>query len=49
MTLWLTGAVTCAYVLVAGGHAYQGRWGVAVVFAGYSLANIGLMLAERGR
>jgi len=45
----LTGVVTLIYVGVAVAHAKGGRLGMAITFVAYALANIGLIVAERGR
>ena len=51
MSVWLTGLVTLIYAITSGNLAYQRRWGLAAMFAGYALANLGLMweLARRSR
>ena len=51
MSVWLTGVVTCIYAVTSGTLAYEKRWGLAAMFAGYALANLGLMweLAKGGR
>ena len=38
--------VTILYLLTTGVHFYEGRWNFGMIFAGYSLANIGFILAE---
>ena len=45
----LTGAVALVYLGVAAAHLNGGRHGMALTFVAYALANIGLILAERGR
>jgi len=44
----LTGFVGVIYVLTSVWHFKGGRPGLAIAFFGYALANIGLILAERG-
>lgn len=39
--------VGCIYLGVAVDYARQERWGMALCFAAYSLANIGLVLDQR--
>lgn len=43
MSAWLTGVVTLIYMLVAFNEMYQGRPGIALMFAGYALANLGII------
>lgn len=43
MSAWLIGLVTFVYVCTAAALWYEGRGGLAVVFAGYALANVGLI------
>ena len=45
----LTCLVTVLYVGISLAHASGGRAGLAIAFAGYAFANIGLVLAERGQ
>ena len=45
----LTAVVTVIYLGVAVAHAKGGRLGMALTFVAYGLANIGLIIAERGR
>lgn len=45
----LTALVTVIYIGVAVAHASGGRLGMAVTFVAYALANVGLIIAERGR
>lgn len=44
---WLLVGVTVAYVGVAVDFFRYDNWQMAMVFAGYSLANIGLLFASR--
>lgn len=37
------------YLIVAIGYGREGRWGMAVAFVAYSLANVGLALDGRGK
>ena len=45
MSLVLTAIVTGIYLLVAVSEVYQGRTGFALMFFGYALANVGIMLS----
>lgn len=47
MSGWLIGLVTIIYVGVAISFWKEGNPGMAITFAGYSVANIGLILAAR--
>jgi hypothetical protein len=40
-------AVACAYLWVAGASAWEGRWGYALAFAAYALANVGFAIDLR--
>ena len=48
MAPWLIALTGIIYVWVAGDLAWSGRYGLAIAYAGYSLANIGLYLAAKG-
>ena len=43
----LTLGVTVAYLGVTAFHLKEGRKGLALAFLGYSVANTGMILAER--
>lgn len=43
MSIWLLTAVTAVYALISFIEFFNGNTPVGVVFAGYSLANLGLM------
>lgn len=43
----LTAFVGVLYLAIAAAHAAGGRFGLALAFAGYALANVGLIYAER--
>ena len=45
----LTAFVGVLYLATAGFHVRGQRYGLALAFAAYALANVGLILAERGR
>ena len=45
MSLWLLSIVTLIYATIAVLEGARGNWAICVVFAGYALANIGLMPA----
>lgn len=45
----LTGFVGVIYVGIAVAHWHGGRIGLGLAFLGYAAANVGLILAERGR
>lgn len=47
MSLPLLGLVTAIYAGVAIDQVRQGQLGMGLVFAGYKVANVGLMLAMR--
>ncbi len=49
MTAWLTAGVGLVYLAVAAGHYAEGRAGLALAFAGYAVANVGLIMAEGGK
>jgi len=49
MTAWLTLSIGVVYLGISLGHASSGRWGLALAFAAYAVANVGLVLAEKGR
>ena len=49
MANWLIGAVTLVYAAVALCRAYEGKWGMSLVFFAYAIANIGLVLADLWR
>lgn len=36
------------YLVVAADLAYSGRYGLAIAYAGYAAANVGLYLAAKG-
>ena len=40
--------VTVLYLLTSFGYFREAKWGLAVAFAAYGLANVGLILASRG-
>ena len=42
---WILGGVTIAYCLVTVDLACRGNWPMSLVFGGYSLANVGMMVA----
>ena len=43
MSVWLTSLVTIIYAITSGTLVYERRWGLAVMFGGYALANLGLI------
>ena len=49
MTAALTLGVGGVYLTIAAGHFMAGRVGLGIAFIAYALANVGLVLAERGR
>lgn len=49
MTAALTLGVGAIYVAIAIGHFAHGRVGLGIAFTAYALANVGLVLAERGK
>lgn len=42
---WVLGVVTAAYMFIAGDLAYRDNYAMSFVFLGYSLANLGMMVA----
>lgn len=44
MSAWLIILVTLCYVGVSVSEAWKGNYGVAIVFFGYSVANVGLIM-----
>ena len=46
MAPWLIGVSTLIYLGTAVAFAWEGRWAWALVYAGYSLANVGLIVAS---
>lgn len=47
MSKWLVAATGLAYLYVAGEQAWQRNLPMAIVYAGYAIANIGLFVAVR--
>lgn len=47
MSAWLIGAVGVVYVVIAAELAWKGQTGLALCFAGYAIANAGLVMAAR--
>ena len=45
-TFYLLLIPTIAYLLAAMGYAFQQNWPLAVVYAGYSFANCGLLALD---
>jgi len=48
---WSIGLILTVNVLYTGvviNHAMHNRWGLAMAFGGYVLANFGLLLVEKG-
>ena len=48
MTAGLTAFVSLIYVAIAVGHVRDGQPGLALAFASYAAANVGLIMAARG-
>lgn len=48
MTAWLTAGIGLVYLAVAAGHLAEGRHGLALAFLAYAVANVGLVLTEKG-
>lgn len=48
MSEWLIAACALAYLLTAADLAVRGQWGMALTFAAYALANVGLILSIKG-
>lgn len=49
MTAYLTAAIGVVYLGIGVSHFAHGRVGLGITFTAYALANVGLVLAERGR
>jgi len=47
MSGWLIGLSTLIYIGVCISFLFEGKTNMALVFAGYALANIGLILASQ--
>jgi hypothetical protein len=47
MTFWPLLICTLCYVATAAGFAYEKNWPMAVIFAGYSGANLGFLWLAR--
>lgn len=45
MSLWLIILITVLYALSAADLALKGNWPMGLVFGGYALANVGLIVA----
>ena len=48
MAPWLIALTGVIYVWVAGDLARHGKHGLAIAYAGYAAANVGLYMAARG-
>ena len=48
MAAWLIALTGVIYLWVAGDLAWQGKHGLAIAYAGYAAANVGLYIAARG-
>lgn len=48
MAPWLIALTGVIYVLVAADLAWHRRHGLAIAYAGYAAANVGLFLAAKG-
>ena len=44
----LVAVVMFLYLLIAIGYGREAKWGLALAFAAYGIANVGLILASRG-
>lgn len=44
MSQWLVALTGCIYLFIAFEQAWKGSTGVAIMFAGYAFANIGIYL-----
>jgi hypothetical protein len=47
MSGWLIALTGCIYVAVAFDLAAHGKYGLAIAYAGYAFANVGLWLAAK--
>lgn len=48
MAPWLIALTGLIYVWVAADLAWHGKWGLAIAYAGYAAANVGLYYAAKG-
>ncbi len=48
MAPWLIALTGVIYVWVAGDLAWHGKHGLAIAYAGYAAANVGLYIAAKG-
>lgn len=48
MNIWLIALVTGIYAVTSGTFALGRMWGLAIMFAGYALANIGVIMVAKG-
>jgi hypothetical protein len=46
-SFWLLLVPTGAYLLAAGVYASKGNWPLCIVYAGYTVGNIGLLWLDR--
>ena len=46
MTVWLPAIVAVLYLLTSVEFTFEGRWGWALVYFSYALANVGLIFAS---
>jgi hypothetical protein len=44
MSTWLIAVVTIIYVSIAVSFAWEGNFGMCIVWSGYAIANIGFIL-----
>ena len=44
----LVALVMVLYLLIAIGYVRESKWGLAVAFAAYGVANVGLIMVSRG-
>jgi len=48
MAPWLIALTGVIYLYVAADLAWHGRYGLAIAYAGYAAANVGLYIATKG-
>ena len=48
MSDWLVAFVMVLYFLISIGYMRESKWGLAVAFAAYGVANVGLIMVSRG-
>ena len=47
MSAWLVALTGVIYAYIAAEQSFKGSWDMAIVYAGYALANVGLWMAVK--